>query len=195
MTLAHARRSPPEAGWSLVEILVVLLIIGTAAAVAALATPLVVTLAKGDSGSSQVAATLSTARELAISQRRNIRVDFEEPNRIVVLRVELPDAAGVTPDPTVLSTVTLENGIQFLQFDGVDDTPDGFGSASAASFGNAENVAFTSEGTLVDHNGDEINGTVFLGVPDRPETARAVTIFGPTALVRQWTWLGDHWVD
>jgi hypothetical protein len=56
-------------------------------------------------------------------------------------------------------------------------------------------VMFTSEGTLVDSTGDAINGTVFLAVGDQMSTARAVTIFGITGLVRSWKWDGSKWVE
>jgi hypothetical protein len=54
---------------------------------------------------------------------------------------------------------------------------------------------FTSEGAFVDQNGDPVNGTVFLGRGIDPMTARAVTIFGPTALIRQWRWNSRVWTD
>jgi hypothetical protein len=54
---------------------------------------------------------------------------------------------------------------------------------------------FTSEGTLVDGNGDPINGTLFFGVTGDPTSGRAVTIFGPTALLHQWRWDGIQWVS
>ena len=47
---------------------------------------------------------------------------------------------------------------------------------------------------LVDQNGDPVNGTVLLGRYDDPMSARAVTIFGPTALIRQWRWGGSRWI-
>jgi hypothetical protein len=54
---------------------------------------------------------------------------------------------------------------------------------------------FTSEGTLVDVNGDPVNGTVFLATGTDVLTARAVTIFGATGLVKVWKWDGRRWVE
>ena len=55
--------------------------------------------------------------------------------------------------------------------------------------------AFSSEGTLIDASGDVLNGTVFLAIPDQPNSARAISIFGITALLRTWRWDGGRWVE
>jgi Tfp pilus assembly protein FimT len=178
------------AGFSTVELVVVIGIICVASAVAMLVMPSAVATAKSDSGATRVTSVLRAVREEAISQRRNIRVAFNAPNQIVVSRVEVPG-----PGTTVINTVLLEDGVRFLLFDGVPDTPDAFGNGSATSFGTATTVAFTSEGQLIDQHGDPVNGTVFLGRYGDTTSARAVTIFGPTALLRQWRWNGRAWTS
>jgi hypothetical protein len=40
-----------------------------------------------------------------------------------------------------------------------------------------------------------MNGTLFLSVPGDPQSSRAISIFGPTALVRVWRWDGRQWVE
>jgi prepilin-type N-terminal cleavage/methylation domain-containing protein len=183
-----AARTP--SGFTMIELVVVLGIVCVLGAMAVLLTPQAVKTGKADSGMIRVASALRTAREQAISQRRNIRVVFTAPNQIVVSRVEVPSGT-LTP----ITTVWLEDGVRFLQFAGVPDTPDGFGSGSATSFGAATSLSFTSEGELIDQHGDPINGTVFLGRYNDPTNARAVTIFGPTALIRQWRWNGRQWTS
>lgn len=170
--------------------MVVLAIVTVLGAVAVLLSSRAVSTGKADSGLSRVSSVLRTAREQAISQRRNIRIAFNAPNQIVVSRVEVP-AGTLTP----LTTVWLEDGVSFTQLSGVPDTPDAFGNASATSFGSATALSFTSEGQLIDQNGDPVNGTVFLGRSNDPTSARAVTIFGPTALIRQWRWNGRQWTS
>ena len=169
--------------------MVVVGVIAVAAAMTVLITPLALRSVRSDSGMSRVVATLRTAREQAISQRRNIRVSFTNNNQIVVTRVNVP--GNTTTD---LNTVWLEDGITFQRYTGVPDTPDAFGNGSAVSFGSATSVAFTSEGSFVDQNGDPVNGTILLGRYDDPTSARAVTVFGPTALIRQWRWSGSQWI-
>ncbi len=178
------------AGFTMIELVVVIGIMCVAAAMAVLVMPSAVATAKSDSGATRVTSVLRAVREEAISQRRNIRVAFNAPNQIVVSRVEVPG-----PGTTVINTVVLEDGIRFLTFDGVPDTPDAFGNSSATSFGAATTVAFTSEGQLIDQHGDPLNGTVFLGRYGDTTSARAVTIFGPTALLRQWRWNGRAWTN
>ena len=177
-------------GFTLAEIMVVLGLIAVMSAIAAMVMPTALRSATADSGATRVVSVLRTAREQAISQRRNVRVAFTAPNQIVVTRVNVPATTTTT-----LSTTTLETGIAFQLFVGVPDTPDAFGNASATAFGTATTVMFTSEGTFVDQNGDPVNGTVFLGRGIDPMTARAVTIFGPTALIRQWRWNSRVWTD
>jgi len=48
---------------------------------------------------------------------------------------------------------------------------------------------------LVDSNGDVLNGTLFLAIPNQTSSARAITVFGTTALLRYWRWDGSKWVD
>jgi len=175
-------------GFSLIELMVVVGVIGVAAAVSVMVMPAALQSARSDSGVSRVAATLRNAREQAISQRRNIRVSFANNNQITVTRVNVP---GNTT--TVLNTVWLEDGLTFQRYNGLPDTPDAFGNGTAVSFGAAATVQFTSEGSFVDQNGDPVNGTVQLGRYDDPTSARALTIFGPTALIRQWRWTGAQW--
>ena len=37
--------------------------------------------------------------------------------------------------------------------------------------------------------------SVFFGKPGKPDTARAVTIFGVTGLLRAWKWRGTSWLE
>jgi hypothetical protein len=83
--------------------------------------------------------------------------------------------------------------MQFLLFAGQPDTPDAFGRNSATDFGGAPLVMFTADGMLTDANGNAANGSVFLGKPGSPITARAVTVFGPTATIRTYRWNGAQW--
>jgi prepilin-type N-terminal cleavage/methylation domain-containing protein len=178
------------AGFTLVETLVVVGLIAVLSGITVMVMPIALLSAKADSGAAQVVSVLRVAREEAISQRRNLRVAFTAPNRIVVSRVEVPG-----PGISVITQALLEGGLTFRLFVGLPDTPDAFGNAAASSFGGATSIAFTSSGEFVDQNGDPVNGTVFIGREDQPLSARAVSIFGPTALVREWRWNGSRWTD
>jgi Tfp pilus assembly protein FimT len=163
------------------------------AGVAVLTSGLAIDAARADSGVQQVVRQLREARELAIADRRNIQIEFLAPNQIRLTRRDVTGA--VETGVTVLRTVTLEGRLRYLLPDGTPDTPDGFGAGGAVAFGNATALIFTSEGSFVDQTGDPLNGTVFLADPAVPLSRRAVTVFGPTALVGTFRWNGTAWAN
>ena len=179
-----------ERGLTLVELLFVVAVMATVASMAVMLTPNFTRQAKADAGVTQAVTALRNAREVAVSQRRNVRVNFIAPNTIQVIREEIPG-----PATTLLGTTYFESGMQYRQFPGQNDTPDQFGFAAPISFGVAANRIFTSEGSFVDTAGDPLNGTVFLGRLNDPGSSRAITVFGPTALIRVWRWDGHRWVE
>jgi hypothetical protein len=106
---------------------------------------------------------------------------------IQTVRRDLP--AGTS----AISTAALEHHAIFMTFAAQGDTPDGFGNATPTSFTAAGAVMFTSDGMFTDANGNPVNGSIFIGQPNKPMTARALTIFGPTASIRTFRWNGSAW--
>jgi prepilin-type N-terminal cleavage/methylation domain-containing protein len=178
-----------NAGFSMIEMGVVILLISIVAGFALLNIEGMVPGTDANSALSQTVAQLRRGRELAIAQRRNVEVTFLDNNQIQLVRFDVPNGR------TVLSTVTLESGIEFQVFHGVPDTPDSFGNGAAVDFSDSDTLIFLSDGTLVDAEGNPLHGTVFLGLPDHPETARAVTILGATGRVRGYRWTGSSWIQ
>jgi hypothetical protein len=119
-----------------------------------------------------------------------VQIVFVGADEIQTLRENIPVGSGTT----LLARVRLENGMRFTLM-GVGDTPDLFGATGAIAFGASATRMFTSEGSFVDANGDPLNGSLFIGNPDIPDSARAVTVFGPTALLRVWRWNGLAWAE
>jgi prepilin-type N-terminal cleavage/methylation domain-containing protein len=148
---------------------------------------------KADGGLAQAAAGLRAARELSISSRRNVKVTFGT-NTIMNTRIEYC-AAPCTPTTTLVRTTTLEGRAEFVLETNIPDTPDAFGMATATAFGALTPPMFTTDGSFINSNGDVLNGTLFIGVPNEPLTARAITIFGPTGAMRLWKWNGRAWVE
>ncbi len=184
-----------ERGFTLLEVLIISMVVATLLAGALAVLPGVVEAARSDSGSSQLTGVLRQAREQSITERRNIEIRFIAPNRVEAWRDDI-DADGALDGQTLVQEGVLEQGVIYTRFDGMPDTPDGFASANdTADFTGAAPWRFTTEGQLVDANGDVVNGTVFLGQQFRPETARAVSLFGPTALIREWRWNGAGWIE
>ena len=184
-----------ESGFTLLEIMVVVALIGVLSAMAMMVSPSFTKNARADASTAQVIDVIRSAREQAISQRRNIELWFHLPNAIETRRVNI-GPNGPLPAPTPLRTVELENNME-IRRDISDNTPDQFPGTGPIAFGTpaATRRMFTSEGTFVDQDGDVLNGTVFLAVPNDKLSSRAITIMGATALIRLWRWNGREWVD
>jgi hypothetical protein len=99
------------------------------------------------------------------------------------------EAPGITT--TLLTSVALESNATFSQVTGAGDTPDLFGAPTdvGVAFGLATSIQFTTDGTLIDGNGNPLNGTIFLAISNQPESARAVTVLGSTGRVRGYKWI------
>jgi len=173
----------------MVEISIVILLISVFAAFALVNIEGIVPRMDANAALSQAVAQLRRGRELAIAQRRNIEVRFLDNNQIQLVRFDVPNGR------TVLDTLTLENDMEFMLFGGIPDTPDSFGKGSPVDFGGSNTLIFLSDGTLVDATGNPLHGSVFIGLPDHPETARAVTVVGATGRVRGYRWTGSSWIQ
>jgi prepilin-type N-terminal cleavage/methylation domain-containing protein len=180
-------RSITDAGFTMLELLVVLVLAGTVMAIFAGFYPIAAATMQGDADMRILSWQLKQARETAVNQRRPVQLQFLPPNGVQIVRLNIPNGT------TVLETAVFEHNSQFLLFAGQPDTPDGFGRTGPISFGGAATVMFTADGMLTDGAGNPINGTIFLGQPGRPMTARALTIFGPTAMIRGYRWNGSAW--
>ena len=186
-----------ESGFTLLELLVVVALMGVLAVMAIMVSPSFIRSARADASIVQLMDAIRSAREVAISQRRNVELRFVGLDAVQTVRVDI-GANGVQTGTTVLRTVEFENRMQIRLDPNVPaDTPDLFGRTTATSFGTpaATRLIFTSEGTFVDQDGDVLNGTVFLSIPNEANSARAITIMGATALLHAWRWNGREWVE
>lgn len=176
-----------EAGFTLLEMQVVaaFAVLLGGMAVASVAGALIA--ARGDAAMAQVVAAMRIGREAAIAQGRTVEVRFEEPRRLLIVRIDSADAE------TVIADVGLENGAEFYLHESTPDTPDEFGNAGAIDFGDAEVLRFLPDGSLTDQAGVPLNGTVFVAIPRDRASARAVTITGASARAQAWRWNGAVW--
>jgi prepilin-type N-terminal cleavage/methylation domain-containing protein len=183
MTNSHNRASS-QRGFSLLETMAALSI---AAIVGSMATANLVAARRaiqGDGAMRMVMTQLNVAREMAITQRRLMEVQFNGSNIVRIVRHEAPGIATTT-----VATAILESRAQFALTANVPDTPDAFGAGNAVSFGQAQAVMFNTDGTLIDTNGSPVNGSVFLAISGQPESTRAVTVLGSTGRVRGYKWI------
>lgn len=176
-----------DSGYTLIEMMVVVAVIGILGSMAVLQTAAVRPAMEADGAMRAVMGQLNMARETAVAQRRRVTVEWDLANSVLrIVRQDLPTGT------TVLTAISFESRIRFLQLAGASDTPDGFGNASAADF-DASPVMFDTDGALVDESGAPVNGTFFLMAPDTPVSFRAVTILGATGRVRGYQWMGSTW--
>jgi Tfp pilus assembly protein FimT len=184
----------PEGGYTLVEFAVTIGLIAIITGIAIL--QLMPTLQQNRSLAAldQVKTTLRQARELAISERRIIVVTFTGNNTINLFQVTEPANTVAT---TAFLSIPIENNVQFMTFTGEADTPDAFGMptvpAGTQFTGAVGNMQFNTDGSFGDSTGAPVSGTIFLGVPNMPISASAVTIMGTTGRVRSYRSSGSGW--
>jgi Tfp pilus assembly protein FimT len=174
----------------MIEMMLVLGIMGVVMAIAMFQIEQARPSMQGDSSMRVMMAQLNGARELSISQRRQMQVIFIAPSTVQIVRQDVP-----APGTTIVSTVPIEGKLQYGLIAGVVDTPDGFGlKAGGIAFGTATSILFNSDGTLIDQNGNALNGTIFLAIPTVARSFRAVTVMGGTGRIRGYRWDGRRWV-
>jgi Tfp pilus assembly protein FimT len=184
------RRLPQDTGFSMVEVTLCIMLACALAGIALVQTEEVFTGIRANEAMQQTISQLRHGRQMAITQRRSIQLLFLGNNQIRLVRNDPSDGA------TILSTVTLGNDNQFIQFDEIGpDTPDTLGGEGAVFFGGADTLTFRSDGTLVDQNRVPVNGTISIGLPEHPEVARAVTIVGATGRIQGYRWNGSQWIE
>jgi prepilin-type N-terminal cleavage/methylation domain-containing protein len=200
----HAQKA--QRGFSVIELLVVIGLILVVSAMALIQMAPIMADSKMDSSMRQVIDQLRQGREYAIANRRFVKVTFPTASVGGVTQYEVvltqmntltSGAGGTNP---VLSTLMIQSPAQFVQLGG-PDTPDAYGNSAAILFegvsgGPIGGMLFGSDGELLDGNTYQpINGTVFLGVPGKNTSARAITVLGTTGRIRGWKGTGTSWTQ
>lgn len=192
-----------EAGFTLIEICVVIILMMILSAMAIVGMQPAVQNAKYDAAMREIVTQLRQAREYAIANRRYVQVTFptvgSRPQVVMTqMNTLTPGAGAVNP---VISTVTIEGPGTYLVYGGLPDTPDAFGNGGPIYFegligGPVGGMLFQSDGELVDGlTFLPINGSVFMATAGQPTTARAVTVLGTTGRIRGWKSSGASWAQ
>jgi len=186
-----------EAGFSLMESVIVIGIMMVLMGMAVVRSFGSLESYKANSAMDVITSQLRVARQLAISQRRDVQISFNLAASPPTISYQIqPGFAGDFTGPLV--AIPLPQQTLFTQEPGVPDTPMGFGTCAGASGVCIANVAggppimeFTSTGQFTDSTGiNVLNGTVFVGLLNQPGTARAVTVMGGTGRVREYNYEG-----
>lgn len=176
-----------EHGFTLVELLAAAVLFVTMSAVGLALLGSVVPSVRTDGQVSRVLSELRRARDLAMGRQRYVELRYDAGTSTI--STVLIDDGGVERP---IEQVVFEYNVKLTQFDGMGDTPDGFGSSSAADFGSALQLFFAPDGSFVDETDVPVNGTFFLGMEGRRETGRAVTITGSTGRARFYKWVPSN---
>jgi prepilin-type N-terminal cleavage/methylation domain-containing protein len=185
----------PQRGFSLLEILTGLAIISIVLAMGMLNYSTILPNYKANSAMDQLLYQLRSARERAISHRREVQVQFGGTNQLTVTELWL---VGTAPPAT---TVSFEGGAQYIVFSTIPDLPApfNFGNTAAVYFGGVSGgppvMKFSTTGSFIDGGNTLVNGTVFMGIPGKPSTARAISVLGATGRVREYHWDGTQWQE
>jgi len=208
-------------GFSVPELLTCVLIVLVVAAMAVIEMQPMWQQIQANAGMAQLKSTLRQARELAISDRRTIVVQFLNAaggttclpaggvlNCIALtLMVVNPGTPPAPPTQTLAPSpflvLPIEGRVQLLSFAAEPDTPDGFIGGSPAPPNGlysgstpgapSSGMAFQSDGTFTDGNGNPINVSVFIGQAGIPSSARAITVLGNTGRVFAYHGTGRTW--
>jgi hypothetical protein len=198
------RSKRAQQGFSLVELITVVGITFVLASMAIVSTRSSTYASRANDAMFEVISQMRTAREIAVTKRRNVLVTFTAPNEIQLTVETLP---GETP-ATAIAPVYLNDGVPggniFYVYPGVPDTPMAFGNSSALTFTPASGgtaglaIMFSTSGSLVGTTGasgystvgnnNPVNASIFTGIAGQPNTARAVTVMGTTGRVRSYSW-------
>jgi prepilin-type N-terminal cleavage/methylation domain-containing protein len=190
----NARRGGDQArGFSMIELVVVIAISLVIAGIAIIQARPALLQKRADTAKDLVQATLRRGRELAISDRRSVKVEFlvNPPANPPGSYVKLTRLGGGSDLDTMIALTPIPGSVIYTTFAGEPDTPDGFGNAAPVYFGGindgpAAGMIYQSDGTFAAATGVPINGTIFMGIAGQPTTARAITILGTTGRVRSY---------
>jgi len=171
-----------EAGFTVIDMLLAGTLFAMGSVVAIAVTTSTMTALRADHQTRRLVSLMHLGREMAISTSRDHELQFDVAhNTVRLMRMN----GGLA---TEVKSLIFEYGVRFMQYPGFGDTPEGYGADGVVNFGSATRFIFEPDGSFIDETGLPLNGTVFLGIADEVDAARAVTITGTTARSRMYRW-------
>jgi prepilin-type N-terminal cleavage/methylation domain-containing protein len=186
-----------EKGFSLLESLLVVAVVGVMTGIAILGSAGPMQTYTANAAMDVISSQLRIARQISISQRRYVKVVVDPVAKTISYQTY---SLTFAPEG-LLTTVPLPPRTGFILETGIPDTPMAFGNTSAiliggVSGGPPSGMYFTPTGSFSDGTFyNAVNGTIFIGVPNQPSSARAVTILGSTGRIRPYVWSSSHWTE
>jgi prepilin-type N-terminal cleavage/methylation domain-containing protein len=196
--LLRPKNAKVEAGFSAIEMMFVVAIMGIVCVIGFEAYNLALPAWRGNSAMQFLEAALRQAREVSIDQRRNVTVTFQGTSEIVAAVQSSATCPASGGSSTQLYDYFLPERMVYVLFAGIGDTPDGYGDSVAVTF-NCPNstlpctITFQSDGSVLDGQCGSSNGSIFIGIVGQTNTARAVTILGATGKMKGWHYTGTGW--
>lgn len=194
------RRFDSQRGFTLLETILTIAIMFTLAAIAIMQSFGRSQSYEANTAMDTLVAQLRVARELAITQRADVQVSFVSSGATQQVQYQVLAQPNTNEVNGPVIATNLPSQTAFMLTAGLPDTPMAFGNSAAIYIGNVSGgppvMEFTSTGQFTDSTGfNTLNGTLFIGVPNQTNTARAVTIMGGTGRVRQYSWTGTQWIE
>ena len=184
-------REREESGFTILELLAALAIMAVVATVAMPRIESALRESRVQTALVSVVGEMRRARQLAMDRRRTHTVTLTSPRTLTVTRIE----TGGNPNVQV-SQITLPSDVSFTR-NSISSEPDGFSSSGAFTFcGSGGSFSFNPQGAGIDASSNLCNGVVYMGIPGRLETTRAVTLFGSTGRSKGFRYAksGGAWV-
>jgi hypothetical protein len=148
-----------------------------------------------------VVGVMQYARETAIDQRVPVEVTFSASTTVAnTVNVYVGSYSGgvvsYPSTPTLSSSISHDGtaDVQFVVVSGVPTTapPDGFGSAQYAldfdqgNGGAGTSLFFVPDGRALDAVNRVNSGVLYLAIPNKLFSSRAITVWGATGRIKGW---------
>lgn len=189
-----------QRGFSMVETVTVVAIMMILMALAVVQSFGTMESYQANSAMATVVSQLRVARQISIDDRRVVQIWIDsapESDGRYHVKYQQQPAPQTNEVAGPLVSVPIPAVTQFVLESGVPDTPMAFGNADPVYIGNPPVsggppiMQFNPNGTFTDSTGTNLlYGTVFIGVPNKTNSARAVTVMGGTGRVRAYTYEG-----